>query len=162
MVPFRLTRNLITLFTPFGVEGVFIASMAAAAQAMSAEQRELSVYLSLFFRDDLLQWMRRMNRGSSASQQVPGISTAASGGGGSSVSSLPTAALKAMVNVNVERALMRLSDVAPSDPAKWSQPDPSGATPQSSQCQAGVHKLVLEATSPRNLSRLDPTWHPWF
>lgn len=31
-VPFRLTRNLHTFFTPFGVEGVFVAAMAAAAQ----------------------------------------------------------------------------------------------------------------------------------
>jgi transformation/transcription domain-associated protein len=32
-VPFRLTRNLHTFFTPFGVEGVFVSAMAAAAQA---------------------------------------------------------------------------------------------------------------------------------
>lgn len=31
-VPFRLTRNLQTLFTPFGVEGIFITTMVAAAQ----------------------------------------------------------------------------------------------------------------------------------
>jgi hypothetical protein len=31
-VPFRLTRNLQTFFTPFGVEGVFITAMAVAAQ----------------------------------------------------------------------------------------------------------------------------------
>ena len=32
-VPFRLTRNLHTFFTPFGVEGMFVAALAAAAQA---------------------------------------------------------------------------------------------------------------------------------
>ncbi len=31
-VPFRLTRNLFTFFTPFGVEGVFIPTMTIAAQ----------------------------------------------------------------------------------------------------------------------------------
>ena len=31
-VPFRLTRNLQTFFTPFGVDGIFITSMALAAQ----------------------------------------------------------------------------------------------------------------------------------
>lgn len=31
-VPFRLTRNLHTFFTPFGIEGVFVSAMAAAAQ----------------------------------------------------------------------------------------------------------------------------------
>ena len=34
-VPFRLTRNLQTFFTPFGVEGVFITAMAVAAQVSS-------------------------------------------------------------------------------------------------------------------------------
>lgn len=34
-VPFRLTRNLHTFFTPFGVEGVFVASLAVAAQVRS-------------------------------------------------------------------------------------------------------------------------------
>ena len=34
-VPFRLTRNLQTFFTPFGVEGVFITAMAVAAQVRS-------------------------------------------------------------------------------------------------------------------------------
>ena len=33
VVPFRLTRNLATFFSPFGVEGVFLASFTAAAQA---------------------------------------------------------------------------------------------------------------------------------
>lgn len=35
-VPFRLTRNLQTFFTPFGVEGLFVSSMCAAAQAVVA------------------------------------------------------------------------------------------------------------------------------
>ena len=31
-VPFRLTRNLQSFFTPFGVDGVFVTVMACAAQ----------------------------------------------------------------------------------------------------------------------------------
>lgn len=31
-VPFRLTRNLTIFFTPFGVEGIFVTSLVAAAQ----------------------------------------------------------------------------------------------------------------------------------
>lgn len=38
-VPFRLTRNLATLFTPFGVEGVFITTMVAAAQVGDCASR---------------------------------------------------------------------------------------------------------------------------
>ena len=32
-VPFRLTRNLHTFFTPFGVEGMFVSALAAGAEA---------------------------------------------------------------------------------------------------------------------------------
>ena len=31
-VPFRLTRNLQSFFTPFGVDGIFVTVMACAAQ----------------------------------------------------------------------------------------------------------------------------------
>ena len=34
-VPFRLTRNLQTFFTAFGVEGIFITTLAVAAQVSS-------------------------------------------------------------------------------------------------------------------------------
>jgi transformation/transcription domain-associated protein len=40
-VPFRLTRNLQTFFTPFGVEGLFVSSMCAAAQAIVAPKVRL-------------------------------------------------------------------------------------------------------------------------
>ena len=32
-VPFRLTRNMVAFFSHFGVDGVFVTSMVAAAQA---------------------------------------------------------------------------------------------------------------------------------
>ena len=32
-VPFRLTRNLTSLFTPYGVEGWFVSTLTAAAKA---------------------------------------------------------------------------------------------------------------------------------
>lgn len=35
-VPFRLTRNLHTFFTPFGVEGMFVSALAAGAEARPA------------------------------------------------------------------------------------------------------------------------------
>ncbi len=41
-VPFRLTRNLATFFTPFGVEGVFLTSLAAAAQACTQHVYKIS------------------------------------------------------------------------------------------------------------------------
>jgi hypothetical protein len=40
-VPFRLTRNLCAFFTPFGVEGIFIAAMVAAAQVRPQARLQL-------------------------------------------------------------------------------------------------------------------------
>ena len=33
-VPFRLTRNLTSLFTPYGVEGWFVSTLTAAAEVI--------------------------------------------------------------------------------------------------------------------------------
>ena len=43
-VPFRLTRNLQTFFTPFGVEGVFITAMAVAAQVSLSLMHQYCLY----------------------------------------------------------------------------------------------------------------------
>lgn len=51
-VPFRLTRNLHTFFTPFGVEGVFVAAMAAAAQVCAPFLLSLLQYLGLLHYTD--------------------------------------------------------------------------------------------------------------
>ena len=32
---------------------------------------------------------------------------------------------------------------------------------QAVSAQKGAQELVDQATSPRNLCRMDPTWHPW-
>lgn len=45
-MPFRLTRNLATFFTAFGVEGIFITTLAVAAQARPwAGQRSCGQHL---------------------------------------------------------------------------------------------------------------------
>ncbi len=49
-VPFRLTRNLTTFFTAFGVEGAFTAAMANAAQALTHKNSNAQHFLALFFR----------------------------------------------------------------------------------------------------------------
>lgn len=42
-VPFRLTRNLQSFFTPFGVDGIFVTVMACAAQVCGGLGRVLVV-----------------------------------------------------------------------------------------------------------------------
>lgn len=59
-VPFRLTRNLQTFFTPFGVEGVFITAMAVAAQVSLLF---LALWLILLFSNVLVTCWYMSNQG---------------------------------------------------------------------------------------------------
>lgn len=61
-VPFRLTRNLYAFFTQFGVEGVFMTAMAAAASALVQRNSNLEHVLALFFRDDITAWMAKTRK----------------------------------------------------------------------------------------------------
>lgn len=49
-MPYRLTRNLATFVTPFGLEGVFLIAQVATAQALLQPHRSLKWTLALFFR----------------------------------------------------------------------------------------------------------------
>lgn len=53
-VPFRLTRNLATFFTPFGVEGIFITAMVVAVEAIFRTHTNIESCLAMLFRDELL------------------------------------------------------------------------------------------------------------
>lgn len=49
-VPFRLTRNLHTFFTIFGVEGIYITAMTLAAVAALQPHSNVLDFLHLLFR----------------------------------------------------------------------------------------------------------------
>jgi phosphatidylinositol kinase/protein kinase (PI-3 family) len=55
--PFRLTRNLTTLLTPFLIEGHFAAALYASTACFSFHQEMLKNYLCVFVRDDILAWI---------------------------------------------------------------------------------------------------------
>lgn len=61
-VPFRLTRNLQSFFTAYGIEGLFVASLGATAQALMAPHSPLEHHLTLFFRDELMTHQFRPQR----------------------------------------------------------------------------------------------------
>jgi len=138
-VPFRLTRNLHTFFTPFGVKGDFVAAMASAAQACAAPEADLEAHLELFFRDQLMVWpWRRMN-------------------GPSNVAVNPSPAeIKAMARSNVQEVLRRLTIIAPTPPPNACAMD---STPS---VQKAVLHLVDAALNIRNVARMESTWAPWF
>ncbi|XP_022741614.1 transformation/transcription domain-associated protein-like isoform X2 [Durio zibethinus] len=146
-VPFRLTRNMQAFFSHFGVEGLIVSSMCAAAQAVVSpkQTQHLWYHLAMFFRDELLSWSWR---------RPLGMPLAAAAGGGS----LNPVDFKHKVTTNVENVIGRISGIAPQF---FSEEEENVMDPPQS-VQRGVSELVDAALLPRNLCMMDPTWHPWF
>ncbi|KAA8531972.1 hypothetical protein F0562_006886 [Nyssa sinensis] len=146
-VPFRLTRNLQAFFSHFGVEGLIVSAMCAAAQAVVSpkQNQHLWHHLAMFFRDELLSWSWRRPLGMPLAPVV---------GGGS----LNPIDFKQKVTSNVENVIGRITGIAPQ---YLSEEEENPVDPPQS-VQRGVTELVEAALTPRNLCMMDPTWHPWF
>lgn len=146
-VPFRLTRNMYTFFTSFGVEGVFVTAMANGAQALLHKGGNAQHVLAIVFRDDISAWSAR--RGP-AKQSL--------------ASNLKPDTLKTLVASNTRKTLERVRAVAPlvgEDGAALAhqllvQPE------LRSSVGAGAQEVVEAAMNPKNLCRMEPAWHPWF
>ncbi|CAN4078750.1 unnamed protein product [Withania somnifera] len=146
-VPFRLTRNLQGFFSHFGVEGLVVSAMCAAAQAVVSpkQSQHLWYHLAMFFRDELLSWSWRRPLGMPLAPVV---------GAGS----LNPVDFKQKIATNVENVIGRINGIAPQ---YISEEEENGMDPPQS-VQRGVAELVEAALTPRNLCMMDPTWHPWF
>ena len=131
-VPFRLTRNFQTLLTPFCLEGVFVTTMASCAQAINSERSLILPHLSIFFRDELLNWSWRRLRS-------PGPNPMD---------------LKQMVKSNVSLTINRFAACAPQETMVK-----NGVS--SNHLQKGVYDLVERAVNPENLCRMEPSFHGW-
>ncbi|MCL7050221.1 hypothetical protein MKW94_020144 [Papaver nudicaule] len=146
-VPFRLTRNMQSFFSHFGVEGLIVSSMCAAAQAVVSPEQSQHLWhqLAMFFRDELLTWSWRRPLGMPTAPVAPG-------------GSMNPLDFKHKVTINVENVVGRIKNIAPQYYSE--EEDNSMEPPQS--VQRGVTELVEAALTPRNLCLMDPTWHPWF
>eukprot|EP00253_Pinus_taeda_P027347 PITA_27347 len=144
-VPFRLTRNLQTLLTPFGVEGIFVSSMCAAAQSFVAQKSQhVQHHLAMFFRDELLSWSWRK-------QSAMPSQTASAG-------AINPVDFEKKLATNVEQVIGRIKGIAPQC---FLEKDKNTTEPLQS-VQRGVTELVEAALQPKSLCMMDPTWHPWF
>ncbi|GLJ07095.1 hypothetical protein SUGI_0058030 [Cryptomeria japonica] len=144
-VPFRLTRNLQTFFTPFGVEGLFVSAMCAAAQSIVAPKNQhVQHQLAMFFRDELLSWSWR---------RPPGMPSAPAAAGG-----ISPVEFEQKVKTNVEQVIGRVKVIAP----QCFPEEEENATEPPQSVQRGVTELVDAALRPKSLCMMDPTWHPWF
>ena len=133
-VPFRMTRNIQVLLTPFCLEGIFVTTLSSCAQAINAERSLIVPHLGLFFRDELLNWSWRRLRS-------PGPAPMD---------------LKSMVKANVVNSINRMKVMEPTEAIN------TKTSVSSQHLQKGTYDLVENAVNPENLCRMEPTWHPWF
>ncbi|KAJ7944171.1 Transformation/transcription domain-associated protein [Quillaja saponaria] len=147
LVPFRLTRNMQAFFSHFGVEGLIVSAMCAAAQAVASpkQSQHLWYQLAMFFRDELLSWSWR---------RPLGIPLAAIAGGGT----MSPSDFKQKVTTNVDNVINRINGMAP----QYFSDEEENAMEPPQPVQRGVIELVEAALAPRNLCMMDSTWHPWF
>uniref|UniRef100_A0A2P2JR38 Uncharacterized protein MANES_01G145600 n=1 Tax=Rhizophora mucronata TaxID=61149 RepID=A0A2P2JR38_RHIMU len=146
-VPFRLTRNMQGFFSNFGVEGLIVSAMCAAAQAVVSPKQSQHLWhqLAMFFRDELLSWSWR---------KPLGMPLASVAGGGS----MNPGDFKHRVTANVNRVIGRIKGIAP----QFLSEEEENVVDPPQSVQRGVTELVDAALTPRNLCMMDPTWHPWF
>ncbi|KAK3007679.1 hypothetical protein RJ639_014816 [Escallonia herrerae] len=146
-VPFRLTRNLQAFFSHFGVEGLIVSAMCAAAQAVVSPKQNQHIWhhLAMFFRDELLSWSWRRPLGMPLAPVV---------GGGS----LNPVDFRQKISTNVDHVIGRISGIAP----QYVSEEEENVVDPPQSLQRGVTELVEAALTHRNLCMMDPTWHPWF
>ena len=97
-VPFRMTKNLQTFISTFGLQGPFANCVTNIAQALLTRASVFENQMSLFFRDDLLSWhiSKTQPRPESELQRIE-------------------AQLKERVQANVQRVIDHIEYVAPSN-----------------------------------------------
>ncbi|KAJ6743967.1 ATAXIA TELANGIECTASIA MUTATED ATM -RELATED [Salix purpurea] len=135
-VPFRLTRNMQAFFSHFGVEGLIVSAMCAAAQAVVSPKQSQHLWhqLAMFFRDELLSWSWRRPLGLNLGPATSG-------------SSMNPADFKHKVTTNVDHVISRITKIAPQS---LSEEEENAVDPPQS-VQRGVTELVEAALTPRNL-----------
>lgn len=141
-VPFRLTRNISTLLGPWLIDGVFAATVTAAAACLARNQDLMKNVLPLFVRDDLVAWHVGLSRSQWFSDQDQ---------------QRVEFQLRDRVSVNIRQMLKRVHGLMPSsshhNPAQPDEPSPVNSK---------VLSLVESATDPSLLANMPPIWHPWF
>ncbi|TPX51638.1 hypothetical protein SeMB42_g00090 [Synchytrium endobioticum] len=57
-VPFRFTPNIQHFMTPIGIDGAFTSSLISLAKSLTEPEFELDDYLSVFVRDEIIQYLQ--------------------------------------------------------------------------------------------------------
>lgn len=165
-VPFRLTRNLHSFFTVFGIEGTFVSAMTLLSVAAVQPRSNIGDFLHLTFRDDLTSWQVEM-----MVRQLRSMKDGAEGG----LTMLGGGALKEAVGKNADMAIGKFARVAPRvmvhalEGQQGSAPGSphlrylSGDRPGVSDDVMGTAKKLVEiATDTKNLCIMELSWVPWY
>ncbi|XP_074624680.1 transformation/transcription domain-associated protein-like isoform X2 [Acropora palmata] len=131
-VPFRLTPNIAEFVTPVGVNGVMTAAIVSAARCLAEPHFGVQSILRAVLRDEMIAWHKKKQ---DETHSLP-------------LSNPPTdmdsELLIRLVKGAVSAIMTRLQNLA-----------------QYEGGETKVTTLIAAATSPDNLCRMDPAWHPW-
>lgn len=141
-VPFRLTPNIQTFLTDFGIEGPLTTFISALGQALSGKKQDLSDYLTLFVRDEIFAWANTCQ--------------------GTAI--IPTLPLDDIISMqsevaskifqNVEIIMKRVQTLGCSKELE-----------KSSESLQPLDQTILDliscAANPQKLAHMDGHWHPW-
>mmetsp|Transcript_15954 Transcript_15954/g.41993 ORF Transcript_15954/g.41993 Transcript_15954/m.41993 type:complete len:549 (-) Transcript_15954:277-1923(-) len=150
-MPFRLTRNLIHLISPLGVDGGFAGAFSAAAECMAQRRKcPLGQWLDLLSRpedpdDD------GAGAGRADAMDVDGAPPPAAGSALVPWGALPADAIAAVSALSPELAVQRKADNKGLPPGKATAAD----------VHAGLRALIDEATDADKLQAMPPAWQPW-
>ncbi|CAG9462087.1 unnamed protein product [Pedinophyceae sp. YPF-701] len=182
-VPFRLTRNLQTFFTVFGMEGPLLVSLVLAATAALHPRSCLDDLLHLVYRGDLInQTMERMTRPQQSRQSAR---EGEAPPGPRRPRALPLEEISRVVQSNCSSSMNRARGIAPQhllhrlessqgcrsthEIEQNLKPVPPREPREENNQQdfyTDPHKpawdLVRRAQDPTYLARMDPPWHPFF
>lgn len=144
-VPIRLTRNIHSLVTPFGVESVFSAVLSSSAACYARPQAILKPYLELFLREELVAWQSRPPLAVPPGQDK-----------------ISKEQLQDAVATNVRTVLHRLDHLKhPADEGEAASKGTAASETLTTLC-GKVTELIAAASDPEKLKDMPPAWHPWF
>lgn len=138
-VPFRLTPNIQNFLTEAGIEGPFSSSIMALGQALSGKKQDLSDYLTLYIRDEILSWvsLNHSNISNSSEDHLNMHSEIAS---------------KILQNVDI--IMKRVQSLGCSKELEK-------AADSLQPLDQTILDLIACATNPQKLAHMDSHWHPW-
>lgn len=142
-VPFRLTPNIQTFLTEFGIEGPLTTYIVALGQALSGKKQDLADYLTLFVRDEVFTWANS-NLGSSIISPVSSDEI---------INMQSDISSKIFQNVEIIMKRVQTLGCSKEIEKSFESLQPIDQT---------ILDLISCAGNPQKLAHMDSHWHPWF